>query len=194
MKTRFCCTPVDGWKRRFLRKISSRCWIPVNAHAPIKGGTVFIRYCVFVRTSKKYTKTRRVDAVFFWRRKNRFKKDGFVWTEPYFGRNAKSVQALERKHNISDWRLENLACAKKKYGPLLDLKRLKEKSISIHLFIFNSDTFACVGLEKTFQQSDQTDLVTSHIKYMKCSVLCEQGCASRTKSSVFSSRKYSDEN
>ena len=59
------------------------------------------------------------------------------------------------KHNISDGRLENLACAsaKKKYGPLLDLKRLKEKSISIHLFIFNSDTFACVGLENTFQQS-----------------------------------------
>ena len=92
---------------------------------------------------------------FLRRRKNRFKKDGFVWTEPYFGRNAKSVQALERKRNISDGRLENLACAsaKKKYGPLLDLKRLKEKSISIHLFIFNSDTFACVGLEKTFQQS-----------------------------------------
>lgn len=92
---------------------------------------------------------------FLRRRKNRFKKDGFVWTEPYFGRNAKSVQALERKHNISDGRLENLACAsaKKKYGPLLDLKRLKEKSISIHLFIFNLDTFACVGLEKTFQQS-----------------------------------------
>ena len=131
---------------------------------------------------------------FLRRRKNRFKEDGFVWTEPYFGRNAKSVQALERKHNISDWRLENLACAKKKYGSLLDLTRLKEKSISIRLFIFNSDTFACVGLEKTFQQSDQTDLVTSHIKCMKCSVLCEQGCASRTKNSVFSGRKYNDEN
>ena len=58
-------------------------------------------------------------------------------------------------NNISDGRLENLACtsAKKKNGPILDLKRLKEKSISIHLFFFNSDTFACVDLEKTFQQS-----------------------------------------
>ena len=85
------------------------------------GGTVFIRYCVFVRTSKKYSKTRRVDAVFLRRRKNRFKKDGFVWTEPYFGRNAKSVQALERKHNISDGRLENLACASAKKNMALSL-------------------------------------------------------------------------
>ena len=93
----------------------------VNAHAPIKGGTVFIRYCVFVRTSKKYSKTGRVDADFFEEggKIYRFKKDGFVWTEPYFGRNAKSVQALAWKHNISDGRLENLACtsAPKKIRP-----------------------------------------------------------------------------
>lgn len=58
----------------------------------------------------------------------------------------KKMDSFGQSHNISDGRLENLACT-------YDLKRLKEKSISIHLFIFNSDTFACVGLEKTFQQS-----------------------------------------
>ena len=99
----------------------------------------------------------------------------------------KKMDSFGQSHNISDGRLENLACT-------YDLKRLKEKSISIHLFIFNSDTFACVGLEKPSSNLHQTDLVTSHIKFMKFSVLCEQGCASRAKSSEFSSLRYSDGN
>ena len=43
--------------RRFLKKITSRCWIPVNAHALIKEGTVFNDYCVFVQTGKNNSKS-----------------------------------------------------------------------------------------------------------------------------------------
>ena len=43
---------VDGWKRRFLKTITSLCWISVNAHATIKDDTVFACYCVFEWTRK----------------------------------------------------------------------------------------------------------------------------------------------
>ena len=39
----------------------------------------------------------------------------------------------------------------------------------------------------------QTDLVTSRMKCMKCSVLAKRDCASRAKSLVFLSCKYRDE-
>ena len=97
-----------------MKTISSRCLIPVNAHAPIKGGTVFIRYCVFVRTSKKYSKTRRVDA-------DVFEEGGKIVLMDSFGQSLilEEIQN-QSKHshgnNISDGRLEDLACtsAKKK--------------------------------------------------------------------------------
>lgn len=39
-------------------------WVPGNAHAPIKDGTVFSHYCVFEWTDKNDSKTHRVDADF----------------------------------------------------------------------------------------------------------------------------------
>ena len=44
LKTPFCSTRVDGWSmktRVLLKTITSRCWLPVSAHAPITDGTVF---------------------------------------------------------------------------------------------------------------------------------------------------------
>ena len=41
------------------------CKIPVNAHAPIKDGTVFSHDRVFVCTGKNDSKTQRVDVDFF---------------------------------------------------------------------------------------------------------------------------------
>ena len=43
LKTPSCCTrvTVDWWKRRFLKTMTSRAQIPVNAHAPIKYGTTY---------------------------------------------------------------------------------------------------------------------------------------------------------
>ena len=64
LKTPFCCTQVDVWKRRFLKTITTRCTIPANALAPVRDSTVFIgHYCVFVwtrillRTAKKNLRT-----------------------------------------------------------------------------------------------------------------------------------------
>ena len=42
--------------------ITSWSWIPVNAHAPIKDGTVYS--CMLVWTGKTNSKTQRVDADF----------------------------------------------------------------------------------------------------------------------------------
>ena len=36
LTTPLCCTRVDGWKRRFMKTMTSRWWIPVNAHAFVK--------------------------------------------------------------------------------------------------------------------------------------------------------------
>lgn len=86
--------------------------MPVNAHAPVKSSTVFIRYCVFVGTSKKHSKTRRVDADFF-------EEGGKIV--------LKKMDSFGQSHNISDGRLENLAST-------YDLKRRKEnRSLSISL-------------------------------------------------------------
>ena len=35
LKTPFCCTQVDVWKRRFLKTITTRCIMPANALAPV---------------------------------------------------------------------------------------------------------------------------------------------------------------
>ena len=47
-------------KQRLLKTITSRSWIPVNAHAPIKDGTGYS--CML--TDKTNSKTQRVDADF----------------------------------------------------------------------------------------------------------------------------------
>ena len=54
--------------RRFLKTITSRAQIPVNAHAPIKDGTVSSHYCAFVWWGKNDPKTQRVDADSFLKR------------------------------------------------------------------------------------------------------------------------------
>ena len=120
MKTRFCCTPVDGWKRRFLKTISSRCWIPVNAHAPIKGSTVCIRYCVFVRTGKNYSKTRRVDAEFFEEGEKIVLKKMDSCGQSLILEEMQNQSKHSHGNNISDGRLENLACISAK-NPALSL-------------------------------------------------------------------------
>ena len=65
-----------------------------------------------MRTSQKYSKTRRVDADFF-------EEGGKIV--------LKKMDSFGQSHTISDGRLENLACT-------YDLKRLKEnRSLSISL-------------------------------------------------------------
>ena len=59
-----------GENKGFVKTITctSRCWIPVNLHAPIKDCTepFFIHYCVFVWTSENdKKKTLHVDANFW---------------------------------------------------------------------------------------------------------------------------------
>ena len=49
-------------KRRLSKTITSWSWIPVNAHAPIKDGTVYS--CMLVWPGKTNSKTQRVDADF----------------------------------------------------------------------------------------------------------------------------------
>ena len=53
-KRRFAVLVWMGENKGFVKTITctSRCWIPVNVHAPIKDGTepFFIHYCVFVWT------------------------------------------------------------------------------------------------------------------------------------------------
>ena len=66
LTTPLCCTRVDGWKRRFMKTMTSRWWIPVNAHVLIKAGTGFNRYCVFFWTGKNHSRTQRVNADFFF--------------------------------------------------------------------------------------------------------------------------------
>ena len=57
------CTHVGVRKRRFLKTITSRAQMLVNAHAPFKDDTgVFSHYCVFVWVSKNDSKPQRVDA------------------------------------------------------------------------------------------------------------------------------------
>ena len=43
--------------KEVLKKITTRCWTPVNAHALIKEGTVFNYYSVFVQTDKNNSKS-----------------------------------------------------------------------------------------------------------------------------------------
>lgn len=43
--------------KEVLKKITSRCSIPVKAHALIKEGTVFNDYCVFMQTGKNNSKS-----------------------------------------------------------------------------------------------------------------------------------------
>ena len=50
-------------------EIMPGCKIPVNAHAPIKDGTVFSHDRVFVCTGKNDSKTQRVDVDFFEKEK-----------------------------------------------------------------------------------------------------------------------------
>ena len=82
-----CCTRVDGWKRRFMKTMTSRWWIPVNAHVLIKAGTSFNRYCVFFWTGKNHSRTQRVNAdFFFWKRRKQFpfsNKHEYVRTGPW---------------------------------------------------------------------------------------------------------------
>lgn len=69
LKTQFYLNREDGWNmRRFLKTITSRAQIPVNAHSSIKDGTVSSHYCAFVWTGKNDPKTQRVDADSFWKR------------------------------------------------------------------------------------------------------------------------------
>ena len=52
LKTPLCCIRVDRWKRRFLKTITSKCWMPVNAH---QRWYRFSHYCVSVWTGvRKY--------------------------------------------------------------------------------------------------------------------------------------------
>ena len=44
--------------------ITSRFWIPINAHVPFKDDTVFSYHCAFVRTGKNDFKKQRLDAGF----------------------------------------------------------------------------------------------------------------------------------
>ena len=49
----FSCLPkVDQVIKSCKEPLTSQCWIPVNAHAPIKDGTVVSHYCVFMWLSK----------------------------------------------------------------------------------------------------------------------------------------------
>ena len=50
-------------------EITPGCKIPVNAHAPIKDGTIFSHDRVFVCTGKNDSKTQRVDVDFFEKKK-----------------------------------------------------------------------------------------------------------------------------
>ena len=67
-------------------EITPGCKIPVNAHAPIKDGTVFSHDRVFVCTGKNDSKTQRVDADFFEKEKKnlRFQTNLWTWPQCYF--------------------------------------------------------------------------------------------------------------
>ena len=60
----------------YLAHDNQRAHILVNAHAPVKDGTVLSQYCLFEWTAKNDTKTLRADADFYFI----LKKDGYVWT------------------------------------------------------------------------------------------------------------------
>ena len=55
-----------GENKGFVKTVActSQCWIPVNAHAPVKDCTepFFFHYCVFVWPSENDKKTQHVDA------------------------------------------------------------------------------------------------------------------------------------
>ena len=72
-------------KQRLLKKITSRSWIPVNAHAPIKDGTCYS--CML--TDKTNSKTQRVDADFLenGQKISKFKQN-----------QTRVVWALEHRH------------------------------------------------------------------------------------------------
>ena len=49
----FSCLPkVEQVIKSYKEPLTSQCWIPVNAHAPIKDGTVVSHYCVFMWLGK----------------------------------------------------------------------------------------------------------------------------------------------
>ena len=57
----------------------------VNAHTPIKIGTVFSNCCILVWTGKDDSKAKRVDADFFFKGEKNSpfsNKNGYVWTGP----------------------------------------------------------------------------------------------------------------
>lgn len=58
--------------RKKIGKLTSQVHTPVDAYAPIKDGTFFSRYCVFVWTDKNGSKTQGVDADFYKRKKSPF--------------------------------------------------------------------------------------------------------------------------
>lgn len=71
-----------GENKGFVKTVActSQCWIPVNAHAPVKDCTepFFIHYCVFVWTSENDKKTQHVDAEVWKAEKSvRFQKYGY---------------------------------------------------------------------------------------------------------------------
>lgn len=95
LQTMFSCACVGEWKQRFLKNISLQAQLPVNAHVPIKVGTIFGRYWVFVWTGKKDYKAQGVNAFFFWKgiKKSLFSdKNRYIWTGPKKYKDTKTIK------------------------------------------------------------------------------------------------------
>ena len=95
LQTMFSCACVGEWKQRFFKNISLQAQLPVNAHVPIKVGTIFGRYWVFVWTGKKDYKAQGVNAFFFWKgiKKSLFSdKNRYIWTGPKKYKDTKTIK------------------------------------------------------------------------------------------------------
>lgn len=95
LQTMFSCACVGERKQRFLKNISLQAQLPVNAHVPIKVGTIFGRYWVFVWAGKKDYKAQGVNAFFFLERdkKSLFSdKNRYIWTGPKKYKDTKTIK------------------------------------------------------------------------------------------------------
>ena len=105
------CTHVDVRKRGFLKTITSRALMLVNAHVPFKDGTVLSLFSVTISFScgraKNDSKPQRVDADVSEKRRKRSPfsdKNGYVWTGSKLNKTSRFYILHFLGGEVRDWR------------------------------------------------------------------------------------------